>query len=86
MTGWSFFLLAQGRLAARLALSGFLSEENTFERESQRLLVPSQTQSDLRWPRPEQVLQEVQAWADVQRRSAAMHGVRRLWAVIWICC
>jgi len=61
MIGWGFFLLAQGRLAARLALPGYFSGENTFERESQRLLVPSQTQSDLRWPRPEQVLQKSQA-------------------------
>jgi hypothetical protein len=31
--------------------------------------VRSLTQSVLRWPRPEQVLQEVQAWADDQRRQ-----------------
>lgn len=30
--------------------------------------VRSLTQSVLRWPRPEQVLQEVEAWAAVQRR------------------
>ena len=29
--------------------------------------VRSLTQSVLRWPRPEQVLREVQAWAEVQR-------------------
>ncbi|MFO7630655.1 MAG: nucleotidyltransferase domain-containing protein [Prochlorococcaceae cyanobacterium] len=28
----------------------------------------SLTQSVLRWPRPEQVLQEVEAWAEAQRR------------------
>ncbi len=31
--------------------------------------VRSLTQSVLRWPRPEQVLQEVQAWAAAQRRA-----------------
>lgn len=31
--------------------------------------VRSLTQSVLRWPRPEQVLQEVQDWADAQRRQ-----------------
>lgn len=29
------------------------------------------TQSVLRWPQPEQVLQDVQAWADEQRRTRA---------------
>jgi hypothetical protein len=31
--------------------------------------VRSLTQSVLRWPRPEQVLQQVQAWAEDQRRA-----------------
>ena len=31
--------------------------------------VRSLTQSVLRWPPPEQVLQEVQAWAEAQRRA-----------------
>jgi len=51
MIGWGSFLLAQGRLAARLALRGYLSWQNTFERKSQRLLAASQTQYDLSWRR-----------------------------------
>lgn len=31
--------------------------------------VRSLTPSVLRWPRPEQVLQEVQAWAESQRQA-----------------
>jgi hypothetical protein len=51
MIGWGSFLLAQGHLAARLALRGYFSGENTFEQESQRLLVASQTQYDPSWRR-----------------------------------
>ena len=55
MIGWGSLLVAQGRLVARLALRGFVSGEKTFERESQRLLVASQTQSDLSWRRSEKL-------------------------------
>ena len=55
MIGWCSFLLAQGRLAASLVLRGYLSGERTLERESQRLLVTSQTQSDLSWRRSEKL-------------------------------